>query len=253
MLTNEPIRPEALELLRRLDDAGAFVEALKEGSLAGLTAGGRLLEREERELLASVTWAELLAHSEQLRARVDMHAQLEALMRELHTLLEPELSAVPGRSPEDAFDLVDPDRQAKAAELRQRIDTLMLLVDPGARTGRELAEAYLAGRVLVAWTEDGRPGAFVDVEPDPDRPPPLLFQPAEALVFLVGEEAEELMTAAPEAWRVAWLAEAVGDVVEDVLAQEMAAGRVIGHSDGTFSPVHDAEDPEAEVDGGDQR
>ncbi len=146
MLTNEPIRPEALELLRRLDDAGAFVEALKEGSLAGLTAGGRLLEREERELLASVTWAELLAHSEQLRARVDMHAQLEALMRELHTLLEPELSAVPGRSPEDAFDLVDPDRQAKAAELRQRIDTLMLLVDPGARTGRELAEAYLAGR-----------------------------------------------------------------------------------------------------------
>lgn len=198
-------RPEVVDLLGRLDDPGAFALAVRSGQLGGLTAVGRLLEREERELLGSVSLAELEAFSSQRQAVAEMNGEVAGLLRELADLMPKD------KTLSEAVAQMEPEEAARVNALVERIGVLELLLDPQAKTNQELAAAYMAGRLIVAeWCEDGRPRCYADAEPDPTRPVPPLSEVAEVLVSLVGETAVgEHIGSAPVAWRDQWVDEEV--------------------------------------------
>ena len=201
-----PIRPEAVELLRRRIDAESLSEAMEAGTLDVVTApGGQLLEPEERELLDSVTPAELRAAVDQTEMLLDMHVEWAVARRERVELLEPVLALDDALTDREAYSLLSADDRAKAIQLDQRIDELALLLDPMARTAPEVAEAYLVGRIVVVQrSDDGEPTSYREVEADPERSPPTLAEATRVLAALVGDRAAGMLARAPEAWQRAW-------------------------------------------------
>lgn len=238
-----PIRPEVTDLLARLDP-DEVAEALQTGSWATVMVDGRLLERDERELAASVTPAELDAVASQVALRIEMSQDLAGRFRELATLLAPVWSE--DRTMAEAVEALSDEDEARAIGLLEGLHTLDLLVNPDAVTMRETAEAFLAGRLVVSeWTPDGGPRRFADVEPDPDRSPPTMAQASRVLVALVGEAgAHELADQVPRAWKAAWFDQAAVEVIDRVVDEGVAFGWLSENSDGTLDGDLDRLDDE---------
>ncbi len=223
------IRPQVVELLLRIDNP----EELQWG-IAGVTVDGQLLDQEERELLAEATSAEVQAVASQLALEIDVKTDLVALHERVAELLR--AVGQGDLTVEEALPMMEQDQRQELMELLHRIQDLGLLVG-GAKTGIDLAEAYLAGRLVVTeWSPEGEPCGFKEVDNTPERPVPNLAEAVQVLVALVGPEAVEAqLTAAPADWQAAWTRAALTNLVEEVSAEGAASGWLVDNGDGTFS------------------
>ncbi len=225
--SSEIIRPEAVELLRRIDNP----EELPHG-LGDVTAEGRFLETEERDLLKSVTFAEVQAAAAQVRLDFETKIELVSLHRRIAAVLNE--AGAGDLTAKEALPLMRLQQRVEFSELLDRASLLALLVDPTAKSGADMAQAYLAGRLSVGeWSSEGEPLSFRDA--DSQQPAPTMAEAIRVLVALVGPDAAEaqLGTAPPE-WQDSWTKAALVGLFEQVANEGVAAGWLVDNGDGAF-------------------